>query len=153
MKKIIPTNSKKNILVDNKNFGWLNQYRWYITTNNAGNSYAYTTYKSQCLYMHRLILGLEPGDRKCTDHINNNGLDNQEHNLRICNYKENEANSQSKGGISKYKGVCLMPGRKKCWMAKINNNYIGYFDNEKDAALAYDVAAKELFGEFAKTNF
>jgi len=29
---------------------------------------------------------------------------------------------------------------------------LGYFDNEVDAALAYDMKAYELWGEFALTN-
>jgi hypothetical protein len=30
---------------------------------------------------------------------------------------------------------------------------IGYYRTKNEAAIAYDKKAKELFGEFAKTNF
>ena len=59
-------------------------------------------------------------------------------------------------GTSRYKGVCW--DKKRCkWKAQIaihgERKQLGRFDNEVDAALAYDKFASENFGEFAKTNF
>lgn len=55
-------------------------------------------------------------------------------------------------GVSRSKKV-----PKKPWRATIyhmnKQHYIGYFATEKDAALAYDKKALELFGEGAKLNF
>ena len=57
---------------------------------------------------------------------------------------------------SRYKGVCWHK-RKKKWCVSICKSgkraYLGPFDNETEAALAYDQKAKELFGEFAYLNF
>jgi hypothetical protein len=58
---------------------------------------------------------------------------------------------------SKYIGVSLKKGREKKWRATIfyhNKQYfLGNYYNEKDAALAYDKKAVELYGEDAKLNF
>lgn len=55
-----------------------------------------------------------------------------------------------------FKGVTFHVGAGR-HMAQIGvngrNNYLGLFDSATDAALAYDVAAKQHFGEFARLNF
>jgi len=91
------------------------------------------------------------------DHKNNNGLDNQRDNLRPATYSTNQFNQTKRANrSSQYKGVYLHKSRGK-WMARIRKMYketfLGYFDNEIDAAKAYDVAAKQMFGEYAKLNF
>jgi hypothetical protein len=57
---------------------------------------------------------------------------------------------------SKYVGVTENIGRKKRWCARIKYQktyiFIGNFENEEDAALAYDKKALELYGEYAKLN-
>jgi hypothetical protein len=103
--------------------------------------------------MHRLILPAPKG--MITDHINGDRFDNRRQNLRICTKAENMRNRQK--GVRtkcKYKGV-HKHGRK--YLASICANsiqkVIGSFDSELDAALAYDRAAIELHGEFARLNF
>ena len=119
--------------------------------------------------MHRVILGLEYGDKREGDHKNHNGLDNQRSNLRISEGAQNKMNRSSvNGATSKYLGVCIYTtngvyknklGIVKTyqyppkWRAKAGNIFIGYFKTEEEAARAYDKKAKELYGEWANLNF
>jgi group I intron endonuclease len=60
-----------------------------------------------------------------------------------------------KNKTSKYVGV-LFERRRNKWVASIYHNkkyYLGQFDNEEDAAKAYDKKSLELYGEDAITNF
>lgn len=91
------------------------------------------------------------------DHIDNDFTNNQKSNLRVCTFAQNSANKKKyhKSGTSKYKGVRLHAQNK--WTAQLQFNrrqiYLGYFNNEEDAARAYDKKAIELWGEFASLNF
>lgn len=112
--------------------------------------------------MHRLILGLAPG--QVGDHRNGNGLDNRRENLRMATYSQNNQNARpSSKKASPFKGVSIrcnrFGGRYKArpWAAEIHVDGrkigLGSFPDEVSAAKAYDVAAREHFGEFAKLNF
>ena len=58
-------------------------------------------------------------------------------------------------GTSKYKGVSLNK-YTGAWRVRISLEFkiysVGSFENEKEAALAYDKAAVIAFGEYARTN-
>jgi len=113
--------------------------------------------KSQSIYMHRMVLNIENTSRKTVvDHIDHNGLNNQKSNLRFCSNLQNHHNLISRRGRSVYKGV-YFESRTGRWFAQIRINHIGTtlgtFNSEKEAALAYDVAARREFGEFCYTNF
>lgn len=95
------------------------------------------------------------------DHINNIRNDNRIVNLREASASENGGNStkalkyKGKPTSSKYKGVSWH--KRDCmWRSQIFVNgktiYLGPYHNEEEAALAYNKAALEHFGEFAKIN-
>lgn len=104
---------------------------------------------------HRVIMSAPSGMQ--VDHINGNTLDNRRCNLRICTSAENGRNRKPrKGGSSGYKGVCWNKPAQK-WQARImvggKSISLGYFDDEVEAARAYDAAACEFHGDFARLNF
>ena len=153
MKKIELTQGQYAI-VDDEYFDEINQYNWY---SNKGYAVRHVTVsgKRTKQLMHRLITNC-PDDME-VDHINHDKLDNQKSNLRVCSTSENQHNQQmrTKAKTSSYKGVCFDKHAGK-WRARIglNNEYkfLGLFENEIDAAIAYNNAAIELFGEFAFLN-
>jgi hypothetical protein len=104
--------------------------------------------------LHRFIMGNPDG---VVDHINGNPSDCRRSNLRCATQRQNTYNAGlSKNSSTGYKGVCFDKRRKR-YMAHIHPNgkmkFLGYYDNPREAAMAYDQAASLLFGEFARLNF
>lgn len=95
------------------------------------------------------------------DHINRDKQDNRFENLRIATSSENKGNQvkhDSRAGrafTSRYKGVCWSRDRSR-WIAQISiegkTRRLGRFEDEKEAACAYNRAAQAYFGEFAVLN-
>src|SRR5678815_886055 len=138
--KIIPLTQGKFALVDDDDFERLNAFKWHADVY-KNSIYVGTNINGKKIRMHRFILGLNDSKVFC-DHIDHNWLNNQKSNLRIVNNSQNLCNSRSrKNSISKYLGVCWHHVNKK-WIAQITQDYktkyIGSFDNEIQAAIAYN---------------
>jgi hypothetical protein len=159
MAKLIALHGKhgegKFAIVDDEDFERLNKYRWAAQHNPF---YAFRSVwrngRSFGIFMHREIMNAP--DKVMIDHRNHDGLDNRKSNLRLCSSAQNQANRRKGNGTSKYKGVHFNT-RNSRWVAKLmykqKEYYLGVFKDETKAAKAYDAKARELFGEFAKTNF
>lgn len=105
--------------------------------------------------MHREIMVAPSG--QYVDHVNGNKLDNRRENLRMCSNSQNMANRRApRVNRSGFKGVHFFK-RDGTWRAAITQDYktkhIGYYATPEEAARAYDIKARELFGEFAQLNF
>jgi hypothetical protein len=149
-------------LVDWQDFNTVKGYKWNLTTRNRTKNVSRGLYAQawstenvstrKRISMHRLIMP----DAACIDHINGNGLDNRRANLRSVTMQQNSWNMASSRGSSIYKGVSF-DKEAGLWRSYIRHDnkrlHLGKFENEIDAAIAYDSKAKELFGEYANTNF
>lgn len=142
-------NPRPFAVVDKRDLLLVAQHRW-----DCKKGYAATRIGGRWRYMHHLVLGLADGE---VDHRNGNPLDNRRRNLRPCSRAENLWNRpRYRNNTSGYKGVtyCRTP---RLWRAQIaahgKRYYLGYFKSARAAARAYDAAARELHGEFARVNF
>lgn len=157
----IPLTQGKYAIVDPEDYEKLSKYKWYAIRSKrgfyAGRSAGTNRHGigQKTVRMHHAVLKAPEGT--FVDHINHNGLDNRKSNLRICTMQQNSWNMRKQKGncTSQYKGVTRRKDIGR-WEARITCNAkkisIGFFDDEKAAAMAYDVKAKELFGEFAAPN-
>lgn len=157
----IPLTQGRYAIVDPDDYRHLSKHKWHASGRN-GSFYAVRigfTNKGQryLISMHRQILKVP--DDIFVDHVNRNGLDNRKANLRPATRAENgrnRAKSNNRSYSSKYKGVSQYPG-KKLWKAHIQVNRklssLGSFDDEVQAAKAYDRAARKHHRDFAVLNF
>ena len=147
MKKIKLTQGKFAI-VDDEDFGEVNQYKWFKAGRYA-IAHVYKNDKRTTLYMHRLIMNTSSH----LDHINNDGLDNQKANLRIATRQQNAMNQHRVSLTTGYKGVYLKKGRYYAGLGfKDKGIHLGIYKTAEEAARAYNEGAKKYFGEFAYLN-
>jgi hypothetical protein len=134
-------------VVDDEDYERLIKYRWRLTRG------GYAIANVRTIYMHKLV---KPASKPfLTDHKNRNRLDNRRCNLRKATYKQNRWNSgwRKRGRLfvgtvptvyGKFESRIVVDGKMV---------YLGSFDTEHLAALAYDFWATHLRGKRTATNF
>lgn len=121
-----------------------------------GRVYVKGWFGGKKIYLHRFIVGIDDPSVH-VDHINGNALDNRRENLRLATQAENSRNRRPvAGSSSSFLGVTWHKNLGK-WQASLKtenkSHYLGVFEDEEDAARAYDEAARKFFGDFAHLNF
>lgn len=161
----IPLTKGYWVVVDKDAYDSLSLLRdgnWHITFGRSKKGYAVKDLplgngRYRKLALHRYIMGDPAGAE--IDHINRNTLDCRRSNLRLSSRYGNNRNAtkpkRNAASSSKYRGVRWRRAKHK-WEARIMANWkryrLGYFDSEKDAAIAYNDAAIRLHGAFAILN-
>jgi len=118
----------------------------------SGDYYQTNSINNKNKQIHHFVLGLK--DSALVDHIDHNPKNNKIDNLRISDYSKNGHNSTKiEGTTSSYRGVHFQNPK---WIAQINkekqNYYLGFYETEKAAAIAYNNKAIELYGTYANLN-
>ncbi len=141
-------------VIDSDMFEYLNQFRWCL--DHEGYPATHLPLEGHPkVRMHRLVNGTPP--KVHTDHINGFKIDNRRRNLRSCSYAQNMQNQriQQRPKSSGFKGVCFDKRARK-WMAYVGSKstrvYLGRFETSESAALAYNKAASQRYGEYALLN-
>jgi hypothetical protein len=150
----VPLTRGQHALVDAEDFARINRHKWSAYCP-SGKWYAHRNERGKMVLMHRQIMHAPKGT--LLDHIDGNGLNNCKSNLRFCNYSQNNCNrGPAAGKASGYKGTYFEKRMRKYYALLQYHGYrlhFGPFDQEIDAARAYDRAALQYHGEFAYLNF
>ncbi len=143
--------------VSDEDYAEVSKYNW--TWHNKG--YVCAKIDGKMTLLHRFVMRRKFGCNgfRFVDHINHDKTDNTRENLRIADDVTNARNRQkSANKICRYKGVTrrtLKSGEYR-YVARIfdggRSYYCGSYKTQEEAAMAYNIKALELFGEFACLN-
>lgn len=150
MKTIKIKNAK--FIIDDEDFELVNQYMWRLHPQGYIHGYLKGIMPRKDIRLHRLVTNAKKGYE--IDHINLDKLDNRKQNLRECTRQQNMANQPPFcTNTSGYKGVSRQHGK---WQSSIRIQgrllYLGRYVSKEEAAHAYNQAAEQVFGEFARLN-
>lgn len=147
----------KSILIDDTDAD-LADAKWHMSKSRDGCQGYPRNGKNQ--YLHRVV-ARRMGIVGSIDHRNGDKHDSRRSNIRKATPQENNWNTGARlqyGGkapSSRYCGVSWR-GEQRKWEAYIRVDgrkiHLGRHDSEKDAAEAYNRAAEEHHGEFARLN-
>jgi hypothetical protein len=133
--------------VDRDDLDRANEYRWRLDAKGYVRAHGYLQGRRVNVFLHRLVLRLEPGDERVGDHINGDRLDNRRANLRAVTQAQNAQNRRSdRDGLSRFRGV-YYDSRQNRWRAtgRLDGRAraVGSFTCEIEAAVAAEAFRRE----------
>ena len=145
----------KVTLVDDEFYDNLSKYNWWCNSDGYAVRIEYENrkYKRQ-IFMHKEILKVKKGFQ--VDHINRDILDNRINNLREVTPSQNQMNrGVLKTNITGFKGVSFDKSSSK-FRATITKEgktqHLGFYETSEEAACAYNIKARQMYGEYALLN-
>lgn len=157
----IPLTQGKVALIDEADYPYVAQFKWYAH-NSRGKFYAARQtrvgpYKQKRVFLH--IELMQPPDGMQVEHISGDSLDCRRENMRHSTQAENNRNKgRHRNAKNPYVGVFKMGPRyvSAPWRAYIGHEgkviHLGYFSTPEEARDVRDAKARELHGEFARMN-
>jgi hypothetical protein len=146
MKQILLTKNKVTI-IDDEDFNWLNQWKWFFNSGYARRMKylggGAKNIKLKTIHMSREIMKKHNllNEHLQVDHINRNKLDNRKCNLRMVTCSQNQQNvGLRKDNKSGYKGIYWREKYKRWACQKMTNGktiFLGHFMNIIDAIKKY----------------
>lgn len=156
MKKILLPN-KKYVIVDDEDYPVVSRLKWHQGKDDRSVYHTLNTGKTNTsIDMHYLLLPKTNSNDFRLVHINGNNLDYRKENLEFRRMGDITHGAKKRENVTSiYKGVyCDYEFNR--WRAYITKDYkriwLGSFRTEKEAGLAYNKKARELFGENAYQN-
>ncbi len=138
-------------IIDDKDYERVSQHKWHVRKSRTSKTFYATAFIGEkTTGLHRFIMN--PPQEAEIDHKDGNGLDNRTENLRVCTREGNMRNRRPNGKCP-FKGVFIDGNKFISQISLKNTQYrLGFFDTPEQAALEYDNAAIEHYGEFAWLN-
>ena len=144
------TNTQKYALIDDEDYGKVKKWSWrlhkgYVVRSSNGRT---SLHREVARRANILIEG------KQVDHIDRDGTNCMRKNLRSCSPLQNSMNRflpKRNNSSNRYRGVRLHR-TKKMWIASLSKKDLGLFPSEEEAAVRYNEAGKELYGDFFIPN-
>jgi len=143
----IPLTKGYKTIIDAADLPKVQRHSWAAKTSPDAPPYAVSNIDGRITKMHQVLIDIPEG--MVCDHIDGDSLNNRRSNLRVCTHQENNFNTKIRKG-RRFKGVTMLPSGR--YHVRVAGESIGTFDTEEEAAGAYNAAASDMFGEFARLN-